>query len=233
MADTIVEVRDSAGVERLAPLFFVSPGQINYLMPPGTVNGTATVTVTNGAGAVSLGNVTIANVAPGLFTANTSGLGVPAALVLRVKANGTQSFEPVARFDSAQNLFVPTPIDLGPDLEIPAIDCFDSIRHGWRYSNALSAVMCSIGGVNAEVLFAGAQGVQSDWIGERGPAACAEGARRCGCPVDVDGKAANTCGQHQVGRGSGTHHHLSFPLFSHLGRFQFRASAALLRFPLY
>jgi uncharacterized protein (TIGR03437 family) len=30
-----VRVRDALGVERLAPLFFVSPSQINYLMPAG------------------------------------------------------------------------------------------------------------------------------------------------------------------------------------------------------
>jgi hypothetical protein len=44
-----VRVRDSTGVERLAPLCFVSPGQINYHVPPGTTNGPATVTVTSGA----------------------------------------------------------------------------------------------------------------------------------------------------------------------------------------
>jgi len=35
LAGTTVRVRDSAGVERLGPLFFVSAGQINYQLPPG------------------------------------------------------------------------------------------------------------------------------------------------------------------------------------------------------
>jgi len=38
---------------------------------------------------------------PGLFTANVSGQGVAAAVALRVKAGGSQVFEPVARFDAA------------------------------------------------------------------------------------------------------------------------------------
>jgi uncharacterized protein (TIGR03437 family) len=39
LAGTTVKVRDSAGVERSAPLFFVSPNQINYQLPPGTASG--------------------------------------------------------------------------------------------------------------------------------------------------------------------------------------------------
>ncbi|NOT59989.1 MAG: choice-of-anchor D domain-containing protein, partial [Acidobacteria bacterium] len=39
LGGTTVRVRDSAGTERLAPLFFVSPGQINFLMPQGTALG--------------------------------------------------------------------------------------------------------------------------------------------------------------------------------------------------
>jgi len=45
LAGVFLKVRDSPGVERRAPLFFVSPGQINFLMPGGTASGTATLTV--------------------------------------------------------------------------------------------------------------------------------------------------------------------------------------------
>src|SRR5262249_5036505 len=56
LAGTTVSVRDSLGTSRPAPLFFVSFGQINYLMPPGTAPGTATVTVTSGDASISVGN---------------------------------------------------------------------------------------------------------------------------------------------------------------------------------
>ncbi|HQR32913.1 MAG TPA: cohesin domain-containing protein, partial [Blastocatellia bacterium] len=39
LAGTTVTIKDSLGVERLAPLFFVSATQINYQMPPGTAAG--------------------------------------------------------------------------------------------------------------------------------------------------------------------------------------------------
>ncbi|MDQ3009364.1 MAG: pre-peptidase C-terminal domain-containing protein, partial [Acidobacteriota bacterium] len=70
---TTVKVKDSAGAERLASLFFVAPTQINFQIPPGTATGTANVTITGGDGTVSGGNVAITNVAPGLFTADASG----------------------------------------------------------------------------------------------------------------------------------------------------------------
>src|SRR5262249_344998 len=43
LAGTSVMVKDSAGSQRMAPLFFVSSGQVNYLVPPGTAVGAATV----------------------------------------------------------------------------------------------------------------------------------------------------------------------------------------------
>jgi uncharacterized protein (TIGR03437 family) len=103
LAGTQVRLRDSQGVERLAPLFFVSPGQINLQIPAGMATGVATATLSNGL----IGTLAIAPVAPSLFTANADGRGVPAAVLLRVR-NGVQSFEPVARLEG--NRFVPAPL---------------------------------------------------------------------------------------------------------------------------
>jgi uncharacterized protein (TIGR03437 family) len=150
---TTINVKDSAGAERLAPLFFVSPAQANYQMPPGTLSGTATVTITNRYGEVSAGTVRIASVAPGLFAANANGQGVAAAVALRIKADGTQSFEPVARFDAATNRFVPALIDLGPETDQVFLILFGT---GVRFNSGLSATTVNIGGVSSEVLFAGA-----------------------------------------------------------------------------
>ncbi|NOT61421.1 MAG: hypothetical protein HOP19_14480, partial [Acidobacteria bacterium] len=102
LAGTTVRLQDSAGVERPASLFFVSPTQVNYLAPSGMAAGEAVVTVTSNDGAVSTGKVRIARVAPVIFAANANGQGVAAAQVLRVKANGEQTYETIARFDTAQ-----------------------------------------------------------------------------------------------------------------------------------
>src|SRR5262249_9872257 len=100
---TSLKVKDANGDERLSPLFFVSPFQVNYQIPSGAANGEATVTVVKGEGGESSGKVQISSVSRGIFTANANGQGVPAAVILRVQANGSQTFEPVAVFDQAQN----------------------------------------------------------------------------------------------------------------------------------
>jgi uncharacterized protein (TIGR03437 family) len=151
LAGTKVMVRDSAGTERLAPQFFVSPGQANYQMPPGTANGTATVLVTSGDSKISVGAVQVTGVAPGVFAANANGQGVMAATILRVKPDGTQIFEPVAQFDSATSRFVPVPIDLGPETDQVFLVMFGT---GFRLRTALSAVNVKIGGTDVEVLYA-------------------------------------------------------------------------------
>lgn len=114
IAGTTVKIKDSAGTERLAPLFYVSPTQINYQIPSGTAPGAASVTITSGGGSVSSGVVLIKPVAPSLFAANGNGQGVAAALALRVKADGSRTYEEVVQRDAAQKKFVALPIDLGP-----------------------------------------------------------------------------------------------------------------------
>ncbi len=117
LAGTTMKVKDSAGVERLAPLIFVSPTQVNYQIPQGTAAGAATVTITSGDGTVSTGVALVKAVAPSQFAAHGNGQGVAAALALRIKADGSQSYELVAQFDAAQNRFVARPLDLGPETD--------------------------------------------------------------------------------------------------------------------
>jgi uncharacterized protein (TIGR03437 family) len=190
LSGTTVKVRDSAGVERLAPLFFVSPTQVNYQISAGTANGAATITITSGDGSVSTGTTLISTVAPGLFTANASGQGVAAALALRIKADGSQSYEPIAQFDSAQNRFVAVPIDLGAESDQVFLILFAT---GLRYRSALSAVSARIGGADAQVIFAGAQGgfVGLDQINVR-LARSLIGRGLVDVALTVDGQTANT-----------------------------------------
>lgn len=150
-----VRVKDSLGVERAAPLFFVSPGQINWLMPPGVRNGTASITVLRADNPAGAGTAQIDTVAPALFTANASGQDAPAAVVLRLKADGAQSIEAVAQFNTATNLFEPLPIDLGPEGEQVFVIAFGT---GFRNRSSLESVGCTMGGLTSEVSFAGAQG---------------------------------------------------------------------------
>ncbi|MGE0126778.1 MAG: hypothetical protein AB7U82_01645 [Blastocatellales bacterium] len=159
LGGTTVRVRDASGVERLAPLFAVMPTQVNFEIPPSTANGAATITITSGDGSISTGVVQIASVAPGLFSANADGQGVAAAVVFRIKANGQQTFEPVARLDQATNKFVTEPIDLGPDLGNATDQVFLVLfGTGARFRSSLMTSSTTIGGANAETLYVGPTG---------------------------------------------------------------------------
>jgi|GEM_PF-2575028 len=160
LAGTTVKITDSVGTEYLAPLFFVSPMQINYQIPPDAAPGPAIVEVMREDGATSFGIILIDTVAPGLFTADASGKGLASAVALRVKADGSQIFEPIVRFDPSQNKFVAVPIDLGPDLGDATDQVFLILfGTGIRFRSDLSAVSAKIGGVDAQVLYAGEQSV--------------------------------------------------------------------------
>ncbi len=86
-----VSVIDSTGKAWDAPLLYVSPSQVNFLVPPGVALGNAQVKVSSGAGVQTAANVPIAPVAPALFTLN--GTGLAAAYGIRV-SGGSQIVEP-------------------------------------------------------------------------------------------------------------------------------------------
>ena len=101
LAGTVVTI----GGQR-APLFYVSPGQLNCLIPASLAPGRHSVSVLSGAGVTSQGEVQIGQAAPGLFTVDASGKGRPIAQVVRVRNNA----------QITENLG-PEPIDLGPENE--------------------------------------------------------------------------------------------------------------------
>ncbi len=186
---TTVRVRDSAGVERLAPLFFVGTTQINYLVPLGTALGGATVIVTSADNRLSAANINIATVAPGLFTAAANGLGVPAGYLVRVGGNGAQNLESIVTTNPSGQK-IPLAIDLGPESDQLFLVLFGT---GFRKRSALGAVTATIGGTDAEVQFAGAQGGLAglDQTNLRIPRTLG-GRGEVEVILRVDGKAANT-----------------------------------------
>lgn len=151
LSGVTVKIKDSTGVERLGPLFFVSPEQINFQIPPGTSRGQATVSVENGGQITALAGIMITPVAPGLFTANAIGDGAAAAYLLRIRADNSYSYEPAVRFDAAQGKFVPLPIDLGPSTNRVFLVLYGTGISGVSSPAALDA---RIGGIRAPVMHA-------------------------------------------------------------------------------
>jgi uncharacterized protein (TIGR03437 family) len=152
-----VSIQDSSDrpFQQYAPLFVVTPGQVNYLIPPETAEGYALVTVRAASGEQFRELIRIGKTAPALFTANADGAGVVAALALRVRGT-EQIYEPVARFDNTLGKFVSTPIDLGVDGDQVFLVLFGS---GIRGRSSLQNVIVKIGVVELPASFAGAQGL--------------------------------------------------------------------------
>ncbi len=149
---------------RKAGLFFVSPGQINYLIPSATESGTANVVVKFGQ-TISNGQVMIAKVAPAIFTANSNGRGVPAAVILRVKPDGSQRTESLSQYSQQAQKYITKPIEI-PAGDLAVLVLFLSgIRNAADTNgdgNLNESIRVLIGGVEAPVLYANRQ---PDFVG--------------------------------------------------------------------
>jgi uncharacterized protein (TIGR03437 family) len=190
LAGIRVQVRDNRGAESFAPLFFTSPNQINFQLPPGVAMGKAAFTVLRGDETVATGEAQIENVAPGLFSADSSGQGLLLGLALRVRADGSQSYESITRFEATTKQFVTTPIDLGPATDRVFLILFAT---GLRNRSSLQDVEMRIGGLSADALYAGPQGafVGLDQLNVQLPRNLI-GRGEVDVAIAVNGKQANT-----------------------------------------
>ncbi len=141
-------VTDPAGVSRAAPLIYVSPSQVNFLVPQGTAAGAATVTVTLGGAS---GTVQVAQVAPGLFT--LGGTGVAAATAERYSLQGAD-LGPVGVFDCSSGTCKAAPIALDGQSNVFVTLYGTGIRGETNPANVTAA----IGSISVPVQYAGAQG---------------------------------------------------------------------------
>lgn len=147
---TTVTIRDSLGIERQAPLFFVSPGQINFLVPGATAIGQALFIVRSGSTIAGIGAVSVPRIAPGLFTSNATGQGVVAGVALRISAGGAPVFEPLSKIENGQ--LVSIPLDLGPETDQVYLVLYGS---GLRKRDVLLGASALLGGVSIPIAYAG------------------------------------------------------------------------------
>jgi uncharacterized protein (TIGR03437 family) len=151
LGGTRVSITDAGGTTRAAPLFYVSPDQVNVLVPSSVAIGTASVTVTRNDTVTSSGTVLVGDVAPALFSAAATGSGVAAATAIRVSATGVQT--PLSVFTcSASGQCVPVPINLGAAGDLVYVSLYGT---GIRRNSA--AVAVTAGGVALQVSYAGPQ----------------------------------------------------------------------------
>ncbi len=164
-----------------APLLYVSPTQINYIVPANVDPGTAVVKVMNGGTAVANGTVTVESVSPSIFTILASGKGVPAA---QTTFDGV-SFQPVGYADGSARA-----LSVGTASKPNYLVLYGT---GLRRRNSLGGVRVTVGGVQAEVTFAGAHPLLAglDQMNIKLPQEL-RGRGGVDVVVTVDGRTANT-----------------------------------------
>jgi len=183
-----VQLTDSSGNVSLAPLLYVSPGQINYQVPSsGVAAGLVNVAVLNGATTVATGVLEVASIAPTIFTANSTGQGVPAAQIQRVHPDGTYDYEDVFTYDAGSGQFVAAPIAFDGDSLYLLL-----YGTGFDAASGASGTNVTIGTTPTTVSFSGAQGQYAglDQIVAQLPGSLA-GSGQVTVNVTVDSATAN------------------------------------------
>lgn len=151
-----VIVTDRTGHAADAPLLFVSPTQINYVLPEGLASGEGTVQVTGTPRGTIEGTITVGQVAPALFSAGSSGFGVAAAQSVQLSPGEVQRESSVWVLNPFGGSPEPKPI-----LWRPAVDKLYLVLYGTGIRHA-SAVSATVNGHPATVAFYGPHG---DFVG--------------------------------------------------------------------
>src|SRR5579871_4797241 len=150
LAETTLTVQDSAGTQRAAQLIYVSPGQINFVVPDGTAAGRPPsllrTQVVSSTGPVQ-------NVAPALYSLDGSGKALAAATAIQVPAANPSLQSPVAVFQCSGGSCVAAPISLGVDTPV----YLTLYGTGIRNRSSVTEVQVAINGNSVPVLYAGPQ----------------------------------------------------------------------------
>ncbi|HEX4946959.1 MAG TPA: hypothetical protein VFZ34_09855, partial [Blastocatellia bacterium] len=123
----------------LAPLFYVSKEQINFLLPPETQPGMAIVEVTSADGSITRCDLPINSTSPALFTANQRGTDAPA---------GEATPDGKTYYSLGNPDGTPNPVVIGHFLQLYGT--------GFRAA-AFDTVRVTIGGKEVPALYAGKQ----------------------------------------------------------------------------
>jgi uncharacterized protein (TIGR03437 family) len=135
-----IAIGDSAGKTTPAQIWFISSGQINFLVPDGIAPGAAVVTVTSGGKVAGRGGTLIDPLAPALFA---DGSGAPLGAVVLAHADGTQTVTLPSQ-----------PIDFGQPGDTVALVLYAT---GIRAVDSAANVTVFAGSARLPVLYAAAQ----------------------------------------------------------------------------
>jgi uncharacterized protein (TIGR03437 family) len=170
LAGLSISVTDSQGVVRPSGVAYVSPAQVNFVMPAGTPSGISTVAFSRNGTILFSMQAIFGPVAPGIFV-------TAAAQIIRVRPDGTQSVESTV-----------TPIAMNGDPLYLVL-----YGTGIRGRSDTRFVTCAINGQSLPVLYAGMQSEYPglDQVDLLLPASL-RGAGRVTVALAVNGQVSNT-----------------------------------------
>ena len=185
MGGVSATITDAGGTSRNVSLLDVTPRQLNVVIPDAAQAGTATVTVNGSDGTARSGTVTIASVAPGLFSATADGKGVAVGQAWNVKADGSYTITDLCCAAGGAGI----PINMGADTDTTLVVLYGT---GLRGRTNLANVSATVGGQTARVDYAGQQGsyVGLDQLNLALPRSLRDQGT-VSIALTVDGKAAN------------------------------------------
>ena len=162
LANTSIGIGMPDGTFVYAPLLFVSPNQINFQLPESIPIGQtkihALAGTIYGTNFFASGEFEVSKIAPNIFSAASTGRGVAAANIQRVRQGQPDVYENTAEVKidpQGQASFIARPISLGSDSEFTFLVLYAT---GLRKRDQNLPVTASIGGVEVPVQYAGPQG---------------------------------------------------------------------------
>jgi uncharacterized protein (TIGR03437 family) len=156
LAGLTMTVTDSKGVTKSAMLYYVSPTQIDFVVPEGLAGGAGTVSISNANGQTGSFAITIGSISPALFSADSSGKGAVAALAFAFAADNSVQTVPVFNCSGTPLVCITVPIDLGAPGTGVYLELFGT---GIRGLSGIAGISVTAGGKALQVPYAGAQPV--------------------------------------------------------------------------
>jgi uncharacterized protein (TIGR03437 family) len=153
-----LHVRDPLGADRLAQLIFVSPAQVNFLVPDATAEGLAALNIDDGhlPFVEGLRATSIQMLAPAFFTADGTGAGAAAATAVRVLPDNIEIPVPVFSCSNGRCNTVPIDLSQGPVY----LSLYGTgFRHRSANPNGVPLAGCQIQKQVPIAIYAGPQGM--------------------------------------------------------------------------
>jgi len=142
-----LEVRDSAGVSRRAPLEYVSQSQVNFLVPEDTAIGEGFLLMIHESESTQIGTLQVEHVAPAVVLVRSWSM-TPLAYDIRVDAEGRKTTTPTFTCNASGDC-EPVPVDPSPWGSMLVF-----LVTGFRNAT-VDSVKCAISSLSLEVEFAG------------------------------------------------------------------------------